>query len=362
MRRFTVPGRGLGMHMADALLSPAVGVSFWTFSGAALAYCAGRIRQTLDDHKVPLMGVLGAFVFAAQMINFTIPGTGSSGHLGGGLLLAILLGPHAAFLTIASVLVVQAFFFADGGLLALGTNVFNLGVLPCFAGLPLFRALAGKRPSPGRRTAAAVVAAAVGLELGAMGVVAQTLWSGRSELTLGPFAALMGGIHLPIGIVEGLVTAAVVGYVFKVRPELASLAPGAPAPGAASRPRSLAPVLASLSLAALLLGVVLAWFASSRPDGLEWSIGRVTGQEGLEGTGHGLPGRLAQVQEKTALLPDYALPGGEGGKPAVEGEPAWPAVEPGTSLAGAVGALLTLGLALLLGFVFSRRRRGGAAG
>ena len=80
------------MHMADALLSPAVGVTFWTASGAMLAYCASKIRKTLDDHKVPLMGVLGAFIFAAQMINFTIPGTGSSGHLGGGLLLALLLG------------------------------------------------------------------------------------------------------------------------------------------------------------------------------------------------------------------------------------------------------------------------------
>src|SRR5512139_172829 len=150
------------MHMADALLSPAVGAGFLTVSGAALALCARTLRTALDDHKVPLMGVLGAFVFAAQMINFTIPGTGSSGHLGGGLLLAILLGPPAAFLTIASVLVVQAFFFADGGLLALGTNVFNLGVFPCFVGLPLFRALAGRRPSPGRMTAAAVAAAAAG--------------------------------------------------------------------------------------------------------------------------------------------------------------------------------------------------------
>src|SRR5512139_4240159 len=150
------------MHMADALLSPAVGGTLWVASAGALAHCSAVVRKELDDRKVPLMGVLGAFVFAAQMINFTIPGTGSSGHLGGGLLLAILLGPHAAFLTIASVLVVQAFFFADGGLLALGTNIFNLGVFPCFVGLPLFRGLAGKGPSPGRMTAAAVAAAAAG--------------------------------------------------------------------------------------------------------------------------------------------------------------------------------------------------------
>src|SRR5512139_4267208 len=142
------------MHMADALLSPAVGGTLWVASAGALAHCSAVVRKELDDRKVPLMGVLGAFLFAAQMINFSIPGTGSSGHLGGGLLLAILLGPHAAFLTIASVLVVQAVFFADGGLLALGCNVFNLGFFPAFVAYPfLFRIVAGGGVS-GRKLAA----------------------------------------------------------------------------------------------------------------------------------------------------------------------------------------------------------------
>jgi cobalt/nickel transport system permease protein len=339
------------MHMADALLSPAVGVSFWTISGATLAYCATRITKTLDDHKVPLMGVLGAFVFAAQMINFTIPGTGSSGHLGGGLLLAILLGPPAAFLTISSVLVVQAFFFADGGLLALGTNIFNLGVFPCFVGLPLFRVLAGRHPSTTRTAIAAVAAAAVGLELGAMGVVLQTLFSGRSELAIGPFAALMGGIHLPIGVIEGLVTAAVIGYVFKVRPALSVQAFGGAAVPGAGRSTALAPVLVRLGAAALLAGAVVAWFASSRPDGLEWAIQRVTGGKTLETPGRGLPEKLAGVQQKTALLPDYALPG----TPASP-ERAWPAVDAGRSFSGVIGAALTLAVAGLVGLALSRRR------
>src|SRR5210317_1754527 len=125
------------MHMADALLSPGIGGAMWAATAATTIYCARKVQNQLDDRKIPLMGVLGAFVFAAQMINFSIPGTGSSGHLGGGLLLAILLGPHAAFLTIASVLAVQALFFADGGLLALGSNIFNLGFFPCFIAYPL---------------------------------------------------------------------------------------------------------------------------------------------------------------------------------------------------------------------------------
>jgi len=99
------------MHMADALLSPAVGATFWIATSALLVWSSRRIRVDFRNELIPLMGVMGAFVFAAQMINFTIPGTGSSGHLGGGLLLSILLGPHAAFIVMASVLTVQAFFF-----------------------------------------------------------------------------------------------------------------------------------------------------------------------------------------------------------------------------------------------------------
>ena len=114
------------MHMADALLSPAVGGGMWAATGATLAYCARKVTRESDDRKVPLMGVLGSFIFAAQMINFTIPGTGSSGHLGGGMILTVLLGPYAAFLVTASVLTVQALFFADGGVLALCCNIFNV--------------------------------------------------------------------------------------------------------------------------------------------------------------------------------------------------------------------------------------------
>src|SRR5512133_3669251 len=139
------------MHMADALLSPAVGGAMWTVTAGLAAYSAKKVQKNLDEKKVPLMGVLGAFIFAAQMINFTIPATGSSGHLGGGMILAILLGPHAAFITMASVLTVQALFFADGGLLALGCNLFNLGVFTCFIAYPLvYRRLAGTSPGSGR--------------------------------------------------------------------------------------------------------------------------------------------------------------------------------------------------------------------
>ena len=120
------------MHMADALLSPAVGGVMIAASACAIGYSVKKIESTdLGEKKLPLMAVSGAFVFAAQMINFTIPGTGSSGHIGGGMLLAGMLGGFPALSTIAAVLVIQCLFFADGGLLALGANIFNMGVIPC---------------------------------------------------------------------------------------------------------------------------------------------------------------------------------------------------------------------------------------
>src|SRR5450830_682834 len=135
------------MHMADALINPAVGGTMWIVTAGLIAYCARKVKQTMNAKLVPMMGVLGAFIFAAMMINFSIPGTGSSGHLDGGLMLTILLGPYAAFLVISSVLVVQAFFFADGGLLALGCNIFNLGFFPAFIAYPfIYRVIARDEP------------------------------------------------------------------------------------------------------------------------------------------------------------------------------------------------------------------------
>jgi cobalt/nickel transport system permease protein len=126
------------MHMADALISPAVGGTMWVLGGLAVSYSLHYVKKDLDEKKIPLMGVLGAFVFAAQMLNFTIPGTGSSGHICGGLLLASLLGPAAGFTALAVVILIQALLFADGGLLAYGCNIINMGFYTCFLGYPLF--------------------------------------------------------------------------------------------------------------------------------------------------------------------------------------------------------------------------------
>src|SRR5680860_389836 len=238
-------------HMADALISPAVGGVMWAATAGLISYSAKKVKEEADDRKVPLMGVLGAFIFAAQMINFTIPGTGSSGHLGGGLILAILLGPEAAFLVMASVLTVQALFFADGGLLALGSNMFNLGFFPAFVAYPLvYKLIVAARPTRARVATGSLVAALVGLQLGALGVVRETTMSGISELPFGTFVLMMLPIHLGIGVVEGLVTAAVALFVMRARPEILDSA----ATNARLGGMGLRPVLIGLAVCAVLGG------------------------------------------------------------------------------------------------------------
>ncbi|MBN2563984.1 MAG: energy-coupling factor ABC transporter permease [Phycisphaerae bacterium] len=343
------------MHMADALISPAVGGTLWLASAGLIAWCARKVRQTVTNHLVPMMGVLGAFIFAAQMINFSIPGTGSSGHLGGGLILAVLLGPHAAFLVIASVLTVQALFFADGGLLALGCNIFNMGFFPAFIAYPLiYRPMTQDQHGTPRAWIAAVVAAVVALQLGAFGVVLETRASGISELPFGGFLLLMQPIHLAIGVVEGLATAAVVAFVAHARPE------ALPTAQTTGRPVALRPVLLALLAAAVVVGGAMSWFASTYPDGLEWSIARVAGSEELSGTEGGLHGGLAALQEKTAFLPDYGFKTSEAEVSseagAEEEAEAWPAVSAGTSVSGLVGGLLTLVLAGVAGLALKPRR------
>jgi cobalt/nickel transport system permease protein len=314
-----------------------------------MAYCSAKVRSGLGDGKAPLMGVLGAFVFAAQMINFSIPATGSSGHLGGGLLLAILLGPHAAFLTLVSVLLVQALFFADGGLLALGCNIFNLGFFPAFIAYPLiYRKIIGNHTQGQRRmTLAAVAAAVVGLQLGAFGVVMETSLSDISSLPFGIFLLFMQPIHLAIGLVEGFATAAVVSYVHRARPEIL-YGVFETRPSSASPARNL---LVAFLIAALMTGSVVSWFASKHPDGLEWSIAKVTGSESVPAQEQGIHTVFASLQEKLAILPDYGFK-----KHADAGNEEQPYPHLGTSVSGFVGGMMTLAIALLCGVLLKKRR------
>lgn len=342
------------MHMADALISPAVGGTMWAATAGLIAYSAKKVREEADDRKVPLMGVLGAFIFAAQMINFSIPATGSSGHLGGGMILAILLGPYAAFLVMASVLIVQALFFADGGLLALGCNIFNLGFSPCFVVYPLiYRKIVGDAPTQKKIMLGSLVAAIIGLQLGAFGVVLETVFSRISELPFRTFVLLMQPIHLAIGVVEGLVTAAVVTFVWKARPEILNAVERSVPIGKVDMKR----VLFGLVVAAVIAGGALSWFASSNPDGLEWAMFKTSGKEELE-SHETIHASLAGIQEKTAFLPDYGFKKSEPAEaePEADVKTPWPAVDSGTSMSGLIGGALTLLMAVLIGLGLKRRK------
>lgn len=338
--------------MADALISPAVGGIMWATTAGLIGYSAKKVKEQGDDRKVPLMGVLGAFIFASQMINFSIPATGSSGHLGGGLILAILLGPYAAFLVMASVLIVQALFFADGGLLALGCNIFNMGFFPCFITYPLvYRRIAGRNPTRMKIMLGSIIAAVAALQLGAFSVVLETVFSGISELPFDTFILLMQPIHLAIGIVEGLVTAGVVTFVWRMRPEVLNIC-GQPALAGKNGIRKL--VLGFLASAAIV-GGVFSWFASANPDGLEWAIFKASGKEEVK-TDQKMHASLAGIQEKTAFLPDYGFKKTQGGEDAAAAATAYPAIDPGTSVSGLVGSLLVLAAAFLTGLGLRRRK------
>ncbi|MCR4317463.1 MAG: energy-coupling factor ABC transporter permease [Planctomycetes bacterium] len=335
------------MHMSDALISPVVGGTFWAATLGLTIYSARRISRDAQEIKAPLMGVLGAFVFAAQMINFQIPGTGSSGHIGGGLLLAILLGPEAAFLVMFSILAMQALIFADGGLLALGCNVFNMGFWTCFVAYPLvFRRIARETTSSAKLMFSAIVASMVGLQLGALFVVLETVFSGISELPFAGFSAFMLSIHAGIGLIEGIVTALLAAFVFRARPELLRIATVENKEGA----RSLTPLLWMFVALAIVTGGFLSWFASENPDGLEYSIFKVAGTEEIEGANGEFHESLANVQQATSVMPDYAFPKSDAASDASESVVA-------KSLPGIVGATIVLAIATLAGLAIRLTRR-----
>lgn len=317
------------MHMADALISPAVGVTMGAVSAAMLGYSCKKVKRQLAEEKIPLMGIMGAFIFAAQMINFTIPATGSSGHLGGGLLLAILLGPYAGFVTIASVLIIQALFFADGGLLALGCNVFNLGFFSCFIAYPLIYKPIVNKYTTARIFTGSILAAVIGLQMGAFSVVLETLLSGKTQLPFDKFLMLMQPIHLAIGLVEGVVTAAVVQYIYNVKPEILTN-------NINNNGISMKKLVVIISIGTILIGGGLSLIASEMPDGLEWSIEKITAGQEIE-VDSGIHTMLAAIQEKISFLPDYNLNDPRAG---------------GTSIAGIVGAAISFVVLLFAGKMF----------
>lgn len=331
------------MHMADALVVPAVAGTMYAASTAAAVYSIRKVRLENEPKKIPAMGVMGAFVFAAQMINFTIPGTGSSGHLCGGMLLTAMLGPFAGFLTMTGILLIQCLVFADGGLLALGCNIWNMAFYGCFVGgLLIWKPFMKRNMTKRRITAVSVAACVITLQMGAFSVTLETLASGITELPFSVFIGAMQPIHLAIGLVEGLITAAVLLFVYEARPGMLWAETAAKEEGRFSFRRT----LVILAAAAAFIGGAVSLFASALPDGLEWSMERTAGTSELAASG-GAYELAESIQGTTAILPDYAFSFSDSAA--------------GTTVSGLVGGVLVIALciAACYGMKFFRKGKNG---
>ncbi|KUH99375.1 energy-coupling factor ABC transporter permease [Mycobacterium sp. IS-3022] len=218
------------MHMSDGIVNAPTSVVFGLIAVVAVGFCAAKARNELDERTVPLAGLVAAFIFAVQMVNFPIlPGV--SGHLLGGALAAILVGPYTGALCIAIVLVVQALLFADGGVTALGTNITNMAVIGVAAGYStavLLYAVARKRGDVpvGGLGVIAFIAALIGTICAAMGFVLEYAIGGAATTSMGAVSGYMFGTHALIGVGEGLITAVTVMAVARSRPDLVYLLRG----------------------------------------------------------------------------------------------------------------------------------------
>jgi cobalt/nickel transport system permease protein len=306
------------MHIPDGFLSVIVSLVLWAATILIVGYSLRRASQDMGERQAPLMGVLAAAIFAGQMLNFTVAG-GTSGHLMGAAIATILLGPWAAILVMTTVVGVQALIFQDGGLLVLGANIFNMGIVGVAVSYFVYRTI--QRLANGKSWGVFVggfTAAWASIFIAALAVALQLAFSGTSPANLAIPA--MGGIHTLIGLGEGLITVGALAFLYATRRDLVTAGEGKTKAGAA--------VWAAGLLIALALAIASP-LASANPDGLEW----VAEQRGF----------LDTAQEPLyKIIPDYIFPG-------VSNEGL------ATILAGVVGTLIVFGIAATV--AYTRRRR-----
>ena len=320
-------GSPVAMHIPDGFLDIKTVVTAATLAVVGLGVALNQAKRELPPRRVPLLGLGAAFVFAAQMVNFPVAG-GTSGHLMGGALVAALLGLPAAVVVMTAVLVAQCFLFADGGVTALGANVFNMAVVGPAAGWFVFRAVSRILPGLRGQVAALAFAGWCSTVVASLACAGQLAWSGTVGWAVGLPAMI--GIHLIIGLGEGAISALVFYAVARARPELVAETPAAAPEGAAAgeaRGFVRYGLLASLGVA-----LFVAPFACPWPDGLE----AVAANLGFEHAAKAAP----------APMSDYVFPwiGNEG---------------LATAAAGVVGALVVFGLAVLLSRIVVRAKSEG---
>lgn len=303
------------LHIPDGFLTVIISLIFWALTVASVSLAVSKTNKALGEKQVPLMGIMAAFVFAAQMLNFPIAG-GTTGHFLGGALAAIVLGPWAAILVMTAVIALQALLFQDGGLLVMGANIFNMGVLTAMVGFGLYRSVINANKTT--RLAVAGTAAWLSIMASALLTALQLWLSGTSSLQL--VIPAMLGVHALIGIGEAIITVAALAFILQARPDLLD---GQSLAEKGGKGWIYAGVIISI------LAVLISPFASGDPDGLE----RVAEDLGFLNRGIGAPYQI---------LPDYTVP--------FLGETAL-----STVVAGAVGALVVIGIIFLLGGLLKKR-------
>lgn len=307
----------VAMHIPDGFLSVSVSLILWVASIGVIIYALKRVGDEMGERQAPVMGVLAAAIFAGQMLNFPVAG-GTSGHLMGAALATILLGPWAAILVMTSVVSVQALLFQDGGLLALGGNIFNMGIVGAAVAYMVYRTV--KQMAGDRKWGVFVggfVAAWLSIFIASLGVALQLAISGASSADLAIPA--MAGVHALIGIGEGLITVGALAFIYATRPDLLKM-------GEVRRAGGRLIWIAGLVIALAI--TLLSPFASQNPDGLEW----VAEQNGF----------LDRQQDpQYNIIPDYVMPG-------ISNEAL------ATIMAGMVGTLVVFGVALAI--AYARRK------
>ncbi|RJP49967.1 MAG: cobalamin biosynthesis protein CbiM [Anaerolineaceae bacterium] len=305
------------LHIPDGFLNLVISLLFWAITAITVGIAISKTNKSLGERQIPLMGVMAAFIFAAQMLNFPVAG-GTSGHFLGGALAAIVLGPWAAILVMTAVIAVQGLLFQDGGLLVMGANIFNMGLLTAAIGYGLYRAAAGR--SKGTRYAVAGIGAWIAVLTAAL-VTSLQLWlSGTSQLQI--VLPAMLGVHVLIGIGEAIITVAALTFIEQTRPDLLSEKSTTEKGGRG---------WVFVGVIVALLAVLISPLASAFPDGLE----RVAENVGFLEMGQSAPYQI---------LPDYTVP--------FLGETAL-----STIVAGAVGALVLLGLMIVIGNILRGKTR-----
>jgi cobalt/nickel transport system permease protein len=306
------------MHIPDGFLSGYVSIAFWVISILVIGYALRRLGVDLDERQVPMMGVVAAAIFAGQMLNFAVAG-GTSGHLLGATLATVLLGPWAAVVVMTCVVSIQALIFQDGGLLALGANIFNMAVIGVFVAYTVYRAVQTlARGKTWGIYAGGFAAAWLSIVIAALAAALQLALSGTSPANLAVPA--MAGIHALIGIGEGLITVGALAFINASRPDLVKKHETGTAQGK---------LVWVVGLLLALFLVVVSPLASKHPDGLMWVASQQGFLNAAQGSGY-------------KIIPHYLLPGISNQNLA-------------TILAGILGVLIVFGVAV--GVAYSRRKR-----